>query len=254
MGLYTPIYPLKGYSIAFHLPPKGSPERPPERELPQRIVFDKYTYSSRLGDEVRVTSVGEFCGWKTRPDADVDAAFRHQAKLHMPQLSQFLDATPTRCGLRPFAADGILLVGRIPQLANLSVNVGPGFNGWKVAIGAGRVLANALAPGAAEAPAAAAGTGAGDGTAAPGGTAGAPSSAAGAPAAKAAGAGTNVAAGGLVTAEAANGATVAGAKPKGAGIGLFDAEMLAPGGRVKSAPLWSEFTLFMQHSKTTRAA
>ena len=50
----------------------------------------------------------------------------------------------TRCGLRPYSADGIILLGRVSALANLSLNVGPGFNGWKISVGAAEVLAAGL--------------------------------------------------------------------------------------------------------------
>ena len=36
-------------------------------DLPTRIVSDKYMYTSRLGDEIRITSIGEFSGWSTQP-------------------------------------------------------------------------------------------------------------------------------------------------------------------------------------------
>ncbi|CAM9622008.1 unnamed protein product [Chrysoparadoxa australica] len=139
MDLFIPVYPMKGYSIAFEAP--GSMG---EKDLPQRIISDEYTYTSRLGSQVRVTSVGEFDGWNTRPDEAVDAAFREQAILHLPQLKSQIEGTATRCGHRPFVSDGIILVGRVPSVANLSINVGPGFNGWKVALGSGEVLVDAL--------------------------------------------------------------------------------------------------------------
>ena len=49
-----------------------------------------------------------------------------------------------RCGLRPYSADGIILLGRVSGLSNLSLNVGPGFNGWKISVGAAEVLAAGL--------------------------------------------------------------------------------------------------------------
>ena len=59
-------------------------------------------------------------------------------------MQSLFDLTPTRCGLRPYSADGIILLGRIETITNLSVNVGPGFNGWKISIGAADVLGNIL--------------------------------------------------------------------------------------------------------------
>ena len=55
-------------------------------------------------------------------------------------LQKFCEATPMRCGLRPYSADGIILLGRVENTANLSLNVGPGFNGWKICLGAAATL------------------------------------------------------------------------------------------------------------------
>ena len=91
-----------------------------------------------------MTSVGEFSGWDTAPDPEVNKEFRIEARSHVPALAEFFDATPTRCGLRPYSADGIILLGRVENTANLSLNVGPGFNGWKICLGAADVLAATL--------------------------------------------------------------------------------------------------------------
>ena len=109
--------------------------------------------------------MGEFAGWDTVPRKEVDEAFRKAAREHLtPSLQHLFDKTPTRfritqvsdaytgcffltiprCGLRPYSADGIILLGRVSGLANLSLNVGPGFNGWKISVGAAEVLAASL--------------------------------------------------------------------------------------------------------------
>jgi D-amino-acid dehydrogenase len=142
VGMYTPIYPMKGYCIALQVPAGV-----PEDHLPQRIVYDKYTYVSRLGDQVRITSIGEFAGWDTKPTPEVDKSLRAAAKRQLPALADLITETHTRCGLRPFSADGIILLGRVQPFQNLSINCGPGFNGWKTALGAGRVLADIVAGG-----------------------------------------------------------------------------------------------------------
>ena len=143
-GYFCPVYPMKGYSVAMDLPPKGSPSRPLEMDIPSRMLIDNKMYISRLGDQVRVTSVGEFSGWDTSPDPNVDEEFRLEARAHVPTLVDIFDVTPTRCGLRPYSADGIILLGRVQNTGNLSVNVGPGFNGWKICLGAADVLAATL--------------------------------------------------------------------------------------------------------------
>lgn len=55
--LYVPVYPLTGYAISMSA--KKSALR--DRDLPSRIVCDKYMFTSRLGpDEIRMTSIGKF--------------------------------------------------------------------------------------------------------------------------------------------------------------------------------------------------
>ena len=55
-----------------------------------------------------------------------------------------IDKITFRCGLRPYSADGIILLGKVSGFQNLSLNVGPGFNGWKIRVGAAEVLAAGL--------------------------------------------------------------------------------------------------------------
>ena len=143
-GYFCPVYPMKGYSVAMNLPPEGSPNRPLDKDIPSRMLIDNKMYVSRLGNQVRVTSVGEFSGWNTTPDPNVNKYFRLEARAHVLTLAELFDATPTRCGLRPYSADGIILLGRVVNTGNLSMNVGPGFNGWKICLGAADVLASTL--------------------------------------------------------------------------------------------------------------
>ena len=131
-GYFAPIYPMKGYSVAIDLPPEGSDNRPEESAIPSRMLIDQKLYISRLGNQIRITSMGEFCGWDTKPDYTIDRIFREAGKIRVPGLKPLFDASPTRCGLRPYSADGIIILGRIEDTTNLSVNVGPGFNGWKI--------------------------------------------------------------------------------------------------------------------------
>ncbi len=42
-GLFVPVYPMKGYSLAMDLPEEGHPQRPREEDLPRRIISDGVT-------------------------------------------------------------------------------------------------------------------------------------------------------------------------------------------------------------------
>ena len=141
MDLYAPVYPLKGYALSVSATEALQNLNLKPHDLPSRIVCDQYMFTSRLGDEIRITSIGEFSGWSTQPAPAVDAAFRAQAARQFPQLAPLIDAAPTRCGHRPLVSDGILLLGAADDTySNLWVTAGPGSNGWKLAAGSGEVL------------------------------------------------------------------------------------------------------------------
>jgi hypothetical protein len=61
MDHYAPVYPLKGYSMSVSANYILITSPLQSRDLPSRIVCDKYMYTTRLGDEeIRITSIGEF--------------------------------------------------------------------------------------------------------------------------------------------------------------------------------------------------
>ncbi len=143
INLYCPVYPLKGY--AFSLSAKdilsSSPNLTPN-DLPQRIVSDKYMFTSRLGDEIRFTSIGEFSGWDTAPTPQVKTEFIEESIRQFPHLEKYIrsNADNVKCGHRPYVSDGILLLGRVDSFENLMVSCGPGSNGWKLAMGSGEIV------------------------------------------------------------------------------------------------------------------
>jgi len=147
MGVYAPVYPLKGYALSVSAADvlAQNPNLTP-KDLPSRIVSDRYMYTSRLGDEIRITSIGEFSGWDTRPTPSVRDEFVEEAVRQFPQLEPAIRsaASETRCGHRPYVSDGILLLGRVREFDNLLVSCGPGSNGWKLAMGSGDIVERLL--------------------------------------------------------------------------------------------------------------
>mmetsp|Transcript_20957 Transcript_20957/g.34583 ORF Transcript_20957/g.34583 Transcript_20957/m.34583 type:complete len:562 (+) Transcript_20957:39-1724(+) len=142
MGLYAPVYPLKGYAMSISAKEAlASNAKLKPSDLPSRIVCDKYMFTSRLGDEVRITSIGEFSGWSTSPTKGVEKEFRREAVRQFPLLESFIQNAKVKCGHRPYVSDGILLLGRVQEFDNLLVSCGPGSNGWKLAMGSGSVVA-----------------------------------------------------------------------------------------------------------------
>mgnify|MGYP005848585519 CR=1 FL=1 len=142
MDLYVPVYPLKGYAMSVSAKEalKNNPKLT-DQDLPSRIVCDKYMFTTRLGDEIRITSIGEFSEWSTKPTGNVEQEFRREASRQFPQLKDLIAKAKTRCGHRPFVNDGILLLGACDDThENLYVSCGPGSNGWKLALGSGEVI------------------------------------------------------------------------------------------------------------------
>ncbi|KAL3910783.1 MAG: hypothetical protein SGILL_007558, partial [Bacillariaceae sp.] len=151
MDYYSPVYPLTGYAMSVSAKeamtkltnPDGT--RLTNKNLPSRIVCDKYMYTTRLGpDEIRITSIGEFSGWSTKPTAVVDKEFRREAARQFPQLAPLIPNAKTYCGHRPLVNDGILLLGKLSESSNVYVSCGPGSNGWKLAMGSGEVVARLI--------------------------------------------------------------------------------------------------------------
>ena len=142
MDLYAPVYPLKGYamSVSAQEALKTNPALKPQ-DLPSRIVADKYMYTTRLGDEIRITSIGEFSEWNSQPTPHVDEGFRKEAIRQFPQLKELIPKAKTYCGHRPFVSDGILLLGALDTHEKLYVSCGPGSNGWKLCMGSGDLIA-----------------------------------------------------------------------------------------------------------------
>ena len=153
LGLFVPIYPMKGYTLMVDLPPASAAANTPSpQDVPQRAVTFHDMFIARLGTQIRMSAFGEFDGWSTQSRPEVDKKVRKSAKHISPALGAHIDAAPTVCGLRPMSADGCIIAGRTEQYSNLYLNVGPGHNGWKTAVGAGALTARWVAERAGAAP------------------------------------------------------------------------------------------------------
>eukprot|EP00051_Salpingoeca_urceolata_P017981 m.249885 g.249885 ORF g.249885 m.249885 type:complete len:530 (+) comp19092_c0_seq1:2084-3673(+) len=135
LDLFASIYPMKGYSLLVDVGKRAA------EASPQRIVSYKKLFLARYHDELRVSGLGQFSGWQTGISEDIKSTMRRDAKALLPGLSEEIDKGYVLTGLRPYAADALLLLGQAPEHSNVFINVGPGFNGWKNALGTGRLLA-----------------------------------------------------------------------------------------------------------------
>jgi len=137
LGIRLPIQPVKGYSltlpVAFqHLAPRAS-------------VMDEHTKIAitRFGDRLRAAGTAELGATAT------DAPPERFRKLATCLRELFPDAADFErpqywAGLRPMTPDGPPILGRTP-IPNLFLNVGHGSQGWSMACGSGRVVADLVA-------------------------------------------------------------------------------------------------------------
>ena len=133
IGLYVPIYPMKGYSISFNA----------SDFCPQVSITDdaaKQVYS-RLGGRMRVAGTAEFAryndqGRKVRIDPLIAGTKKLFPQAPMEELAEWA------C-LRPSTPDGPPIVGSTP-VGNLYINSGHGTLGWTQAAGSARLLADVV--------------------------------------------------------------------------------------------------------------
>lgn len=136
LGIYLPIYPIKGYSIT--VPMKGASRAPQVSvtDLARKTVF------APLGPSLRVAAMAEIGGHDLsipegrikQMTASVDAVF--------PGLCDLTTTSPW-AGLRPATPSSIPIIGR-SQLRNLFLNVGHGALGLTLAAGSAVALSQEL--------------------------------------------------------------------------------------------------------------
>ena len=133
LGLYVPIYPMKGYSISFDS----------SSFCPQVTITDdaaKQVYTT-LSGRMRIAGTAEFAAY----DDSVRKVRIDPLKKGMRELfpqAPMENLTEWAC-LRPSTPDGPPIVGKTP-LSNLYMNTGHGTLGWTQAAGSARLLADVV--------------------------------------------------------------------------------------------------------------
>ena len=133
LGLYVPIYPMKGYSISF-----DASEFCPKVTLTDDYARQVYT---TLGSRMRIAGTAEFAAY----DDSVRKVRIDPLKKGMKELfplAPMENLTEWAC-LRPSTPDGPPIVGKTP-FANLFMNSGHGTLGWTQAAGSARLLADVI--------------------------------------------------------------------------------------------------------------
>ncbi len=136
LGLYIPVYPVKGYSLTVPVINSSA--------APISTVMDE-TYKvaiTRFDDRIRVGGMAELAGY------DLSLNPRRRETLEMVLNGLFPnggDVTKAQfwTGLRPMTPDGTPIIGKASAVYNnIWLNTGHGTLGWTMACGSAQVLAD----------------------------------------------------------------------------------------------------------------
>ncbi|WP_414902141.1 D-amino acid dehydrogenase [Sphingomonas flavalba] len=134
LGLYLPVYPVKGYSIT-------APIIDPAIAPVSTLMDESYKIAiTRLGDRIRVGGMAEISGFNHALPERRRETLAYSVGDLFPGAGD-LAAASFWSGLRPMTPDGTPVIGATPY-ANLYLNTGHGTLGWTMACGSGRVIAD----------------------------------------------------------------------------------------------------------------
>ncbi len=136
LGLRTPVYPVKGYSITAPITHN--------HRAPESTVMDE-THKvavTRLGERIRVGGTAQLSGYDLSLDPERRRTLEFVVQDLFPEGGDVSRAT-FWTGLRPMTPDGTPILGAT-KLAGLWLAVGHGTLGWTMAAGTGRVLADLI--------------------------------------------------------------------------------------------------------------
>ena len=139
LGLYLPVYPLKGYSITLPASENEAAPRVNVTDAARKVVF------ARIGRRLRVAGMAELAGDDlTIPSARIGSLVA-AAQAVFPGCADF-PRYESWAGLRPATPDGVPIIGPHPRgPANLLFNTGHGALGFTLAFGSALRVAGLLA-------------------------------------------------------------------------------------------------------------
>lgn len=134
LGIHVPMYPVKGYSATAAIKNFEC--------APQAALLDE-TYKvaiTRMGSRVRVAGTAELGSRTTELQQRALRTLIKVGNDWFPDAANYVTAN-FWCGARPMLPDGPPLLGATP-VQNVYLNIGHGSNGWAMAAGSGKVLAD----------------------------------------------------------------------------------------------------------------
>ena len=136
VGIDSPVYPVKGYSITLPVINQDA--------APVSTIMDE-TYKvaiTRLGKRIRIAGTAELNGFDLTLNEKRRETIRHVVADLFPQGVDFTE-DEFWTGLRPMTPDGTPLIGAT-KVSNLFLNTGHGTLGWTMSFGSGRLLADVI--------------------------------------------------------------------------------------------------------------
>ncbi|MBN3727299.1 FAD-dependent oxidoreductase, partial [Burkholderia sp. Ac-20379] len=136
LGLRVPIWPLKGYSLTYALPPGVDVPRASLTDFARKVVY------ARLGNRLRAAGIADLDA-TAAPDTARLATLEAEVAALFPDVARA--AEPQRwTGLRPATPTGVPIIGPT-RYRNLWLNAGQGALGFTLAAGSALLLADWLA-------------------------------------------------------------------------------------------------------------
>ncbi len=136
LGLKTPIYPAKGYSLTADITAADA--------APLCSITDeeRFMVVTRLGDRIRAAGTAELVGWNKSLDAKRLAPIVAGTRALFPEAADYDTIIPW-CGLRPATPDSVPIIGPTRH-ENLFLNAGHGTLGWTMACGSAQIIADLI--------------------------------------------------------------------------------------------------------------
>jgi D-amino-acid dehydrogenase len=137
LGLRQPVYPLKGYSLTLPIAADGAAPKISVTDFAKKVVY------ARLGQTLRVAGMADLVGYDTTFDLSRLDLLVRQAREAFPSAADWKTLNPW-AGLRPATPTALPILGPVPGLPNLHLNIGHGALGFTLAMGSARVVADLL--------------------------------------------------------------------------------------------------------------
>lgn len=136
IGIYLPLYPLKGYSLTAPIRDNDVAPAISVTDFERKVLY------ARIGDSLRVAAMVDMVGADTRLDPKRVANLTRQVRDTMPRAADY-ERISAWAGLRPATPDSAPIIGAT-RFSNLWLNVGQGPLGFTFACGSAKLLAGAM--------------------------------------------------------------------------------------------------------------